>query len=130
MSLIYKGQTIADVGGSGSSAGSSEEVYSTEETRIGTWIDGKPIYKRSAIYAPLTLTDDRDTVSFPNHETIDRFVNHESSVVSGAYRFSGILEPAIITNKGFTLLGKYGAATYEKAYLTVYYTKTTDQVPS
>lgn len=29
--------------GGGSSAG---EVYSTEETRIGTWIDGKPLYRR------------------------------------------------------------------------------------
>lgn len=41
MSLIYKGKTIADVGG-----GSSEEIYSTEEQRIGTWIDGKPLYRR------------------------------------------------------------------------------------
>ena len=50
MSLIYKGQTIANVGGSGgvgsSSGGSSEEIYSTEETRIGTWIDGKPLYRK------------------------------------------------------------------------------------
>ena len=45
MILIYKGQTIADVGGSGGS-GTSEEVYSTEETRIGTWIDGKPLYRK------------------------------------------------------------------------------------
>lgn len=29
-------------GGGGESAG---EVYSTEETRIGTWIDGKPLYR-------------------------------------------------------------------------------------
>lgn len=26
--------------------GSKEEVYSTEATRIGSWIDGKPIYRR------------------------------------------------------------------------------------
>lgn len=31
----------------GTGGGSSGEVYSTEETRIGTWIDGKPIYQRS-----------------------------------------------------------------------------------
>lgn len=31
----------------GGSGGSSEEVYSTEETRIGTWINGKPIYQRT-----------------------------------------------------------------------------------
>lgn len=27
-------------------SGSAEEIYSTEETRIGTWIDGKPLYRR------------------------------------------------------------------------------------
>lgn len=27
-------------------SGQSEEVYFTEETRIGTWIDGKPLYRR------------------------------------------------------------------------------------
>lgn len=33
---------------SGSSGGSGAgEVYSTEETRIGTWIDGKPLYRRT-----------------------------------------------------------------------------------
>ena len=38
---------ITDDGGSGSSSGgSSEEIYSTEETRIGTWIDGKPLYRK------------------------------------------------------------------------------------
>lgn len=36
---------ITDDAGS-SSGGSSEEIYSTEETRIGTWIDGKPLYRR------------------------------------------------------------------------------------
>lgn len=27
-------------------AGGAGKVYSTEETRIGTWIDGKPLYRR------------------------------------------------------------------------------------
>ena len=31
-------------GGSGASGG---EVYSTEETRVGTWIDGKPLYRKT-----------------------------------------------------------------------------------
>ena len=26
--------------------GSATEVYSTEETRVGTWIDGKPLYRK------------------------------------------------------------------------------------
>ena len=36
-----------DAGSGGGSGGTSEEVYSTEETRIGTWIDGKPLYQRT-----------------------------------------------------------------------------------
>lgn len=32
--------------GLGSNGSSTGEVYSTEETRIGTWIDGKPLYRR------------------------------------------------------------------------------------
>lgn len=37
---------------SGNSGGSSEslDVYSTEEKRIGTWIDGKPLYRKVAIF--------------------------------------------------------------------------------
>lgn len=26
--------------------GQSQEIYSTDETRIGTWIDGKPLYRK------------------------------------------------------------------------------------
>lgn len=40
---------ISDGDGSGgvaSGGGSSNEVYSTEETRIGTWFNGKPLYRK------------------------------------------------------------------------------------
>lgn len=40
---------ITDDGSSGDSGSSSEEIYSTEETRIGTWIDGKPLYRKIII---------------------------------------------------------------------------------
>lgn len=41
MKLASNGKFVVIPGG----GGASEEVYSTEETRIGTWIDGKPLYK-------------------------------------------------------------------------------------
>lgn len=37
---------IADGGSGNGGGGSLWDVYSTEETRIGTWIDGKPLYRR------------------------------------------------------------------------------------
>lgn len=44
---------ITDDGGSGSGGDSSEEIYSTEEVRIGTWIDGKPLYRR-VVHIPVS----------------------------------------------------------------------------
>lgn len=37
---------ISDAGGSSGGGGESSDIYSTEETRIGTWIDGKPLYRK------------------------------------------------------------------------------------
>lgn len=37
---------IPDGGEGGGGSGSAYEIYSTEETRIGTWIDGKPLYRK------------------------------------------------------------------------------------
>lgn len=39
---------ISDGGSNGSGGGSSEslDIYSTDERRIGTWIDGKPLYRK------------------------------------------------------------------------------------
>lgn len=60
MSIKYKGRTIANVGGGSSGVTMDQvntaieekldafdpmDIYSTEEVRIGTWIDGKPLYR-------------------------------------------------------------------------------------
>lgn len=49
---------IPGTGGGSSGGGSSEEIYSTEEMRIGTWIDGKPFYR---IAGKATLPDKTNT---------------------------------------------------------------------
>lgn len=53
---------ISDSGGSSSEGDSGEslDVYSTEEQRIGTWINGKPLY-RIAIEAITPATSDENT---------------------------------------------------------------------
>lgn len=42
--IFYRGNQYPS-GVSGGGGGSSEINYSTEEQRIGTWIDGKPVYE-------------------------------------------------------------------------------------
>lgn len=46
MSIIYKGTTVANVSETYGGGSGVENVYSTEETVIGAWIDGKPICRR------------------------------------------------------------------------------------
>lgn len=48
MKVAINGE-ILEVSGGGGSPGdsSSEEIYSTDEARVGTWIDGKPLYRKT-----------------------------------------------------------------------------------
>lgn len=45
--------TISAAGGGGSGG----DVYSTEETKIGTWIDGKPLYRKVFVVTIPSLSD-------------------------------------------------------------------------
>lgn len=46
--LCYIIKTEEDSGSGGGAGGESAgEIYSTEETRIGTWVDGKPVYRKT-----------------------------------------------------------------------------------
>ena len=46
MKIVIDGKEAEVIGGANGGGSGSENVYSTEETVIGTWIDGKPIYRR------------------------------------------------------------------------------------
>lgn len=54
MKIFINGESVEVPGGG--EGGSSGEVYSAEETRIGTWIDGKPIY-RKCVFVPSVVGD-------------------------------------------------------------------------
>lgn len=135
MSLIYKGQTIADVGGSGG-GGSSEEIYSTEETRIGTWFR-KPLYRKGFVLN-MPVSSGRHTLVDVSDLDIEDLI-----VARGDYKStvsnSGIVERPIesnafvfgldsekinlmvyATNDNGNVLGK----------ISIEYTKTTDEATS
>ena len=50
MKIVINGESV-EVNGDAVPQDSSGggEVYSTEETRIGTWIDGKPLYRKTLV---------------------------------------------------------------------------------
>lgn len=69
------------VGGSGGSGGSSA-VYSTEETVVGTWIDGKPIYRIILPFVTITSTSNDSTLIDVADYSIDTCVTLDGWVIA------------------------------------------------
>lgn len=92
---------VANSGGSGGgSSGGSTDVYSTEETAIGTWIDGKTIYRKVIEVGKLA------SVSSGNYSTVTTIF---SDVACGELlRMTGIIKygttTRIVVDGGFSNL--------------------------
>lgn len=92
---------VANSGGSGgSSSGGASDVYSTEETAIGTWIDGKTIYRKVIEVGTLT------SVSSGNYGTVTTIF---SDVACGELlRMTGIIKygttTRLVVDGGFSNL--------------------------
>lgn len=135
MSLIYKGQTIANVGGSGT-GGSSEEIDSAEETRIGTWVDGKPLYRISidmgnnGAYSVANLNIDKltrlDSIVYVPSQL--RYLEMPYVEITNTVAASLIYSTS---NKNLTFNGVgWILGTEKELYVTLEYTKTTDEATS
>lgn len=90
---------ITDAAASGSdSGGSSEEVYSTEETRIGTWIDGKPLYRK-------VLVGEVTNVNATYVSIYDNFLPEKNLIFAkGRVMFDGVGD---VSTKVFSLFPAY-----------------------
>ena len=125
----------------------AKHAYSTVEKKVGTWINGKPTYRKTVIYTPT------ETIGELNKIT-DIFIGH------GIQNFESLCAQATVTSDGFTLpaigckevqedLVQIDYGTYIRAivsdniilrivndqwnvrtwYITIEYTKTTDPIP-
>lgn len=65
---------ITDDNSNGGSGGVGEEIYSTEEVRIGTWIDGKPLYRR--VIEGITPSSSGSSEYVANFGSSIRFVHY------------------------------------------------------
>lgn len=110
----------------------SEEVYSTEETKIGTWIDGKPLYRKTIVAnfelqfaTQVTCYDVRHNIS-----NIDKVVHSE--MTDGTKHI-----PNLSMSGGTTTIDYVSSTMIEIRYIndswssrdwyiTLEYTKTTD----
>lgn len=115
-------------------SGGSGEVYSTDEQVIGTWIDGKPVYRKVfQVTSPSTQGSRAVLVSFPNIIPINIYGN---LIVNDSYGSIMSLNCYDGTNYIFTwyldnsiqMIQKHsiGVFTSKPVNLVVEYTKTTD----
>lgn len=127
--VIYA--TPQDKNSGGSSGGSSNlDVYSTEETRIGTWIDGKPIYRRT--FAGTFLTAEMVVMS---NADIDVLIGAKGCILYGSNLLLSIpylsstgyvSVYAKINENNLYLYSRYSETIGKQYSITVEYTKTTD----
>lgn len=133
--MFYKGEQIG-----GGSDGTSEDVYSTEEVRIGTWIDGKPLY-RKVIIGTFTNSNGQFTVGGIAAD-IDSIVTAHGFVKRKDDNVSFQIPMAMIGREGSIGVYNMGVNLYafanitdsntatklsnQPVYMIVEYTKTTD----
>jgi hypothetical protein len=100
------------------------ENYSTGEVRCGTWIDGKPLYKRSVLIPSLVLPVDtwQSIGGFGSIASLDTVVK---MLISGSLSCSDLQARKNTTDDRLQLLTNT-AINVSNGILTVWYTKTTD----
>lgn len=113
----------------------NQGVYSETETKIGTWIDGKPIYRKIIDFGALPNTSEKQvlhnitnlkmvvsmvgTSKNPNLNVIFNIpLSSTSSLSSNIYMFA--------TATGITIGTGSDRTAFTETYVAIEYTKTTD----
>lgn len=113
-------------------------IYSDTEREIGVWIDGKPLYAKTINVAPLpNNTDKRVAHGISN---LDKFIsaygyatapNVNSTPLPFVNATSISAQVGIITDTSDVIIrARDDRSSYTNAYVTLYYTKTTDTAGS
>ncbi len=123
---------LASLKGEKGDPASSLEIYSTEETRIGTWIDGKPLYRKVFSFTTPsgggwtaisgTTTDNVKTLV----EISGTVLENGRNVISMPYQDRAIIH-FDMTNKNIRFYsGTHTEFRNQSALVILKYTKTTD----
>lgn len=113
-----------------------QDVYSTTETVVGTWINEKPIYKRTFVGNSGSARTNA-TVTIAENQPIDVLISAEGvyqskTTSSKSYQALGSDTSALVydtagtsANKVIFFINNSSSASFDY-YITLYYTKTTD----
>lgn len=117
---------------SASSAGESQEIYSTEETAIGKWVDGRPIYRKVLISTLPSNADNKEVAH--GIQNIDIVVSAVGSGVNSSgyfvnYPYSdpeGKVTMVSLTKTKLYLFTNVPSRMGTEVTVVVLYVKTTD----
>ena len=130
-----------DTAGSGTwnGQGGLAHHYSTNETVVGTWIDGKPLYEKTVLLSNVTISANSSTnINISDYySNVWKAINFECCDINGESIFPNImvnsaLSPyslGITVDKGsdhITFTRGSGSNATISVYFTLRYTKTTD----
>lgn len=108
-------------------------TYSTTETRIGTWIDGKPLYRK--VINAGTITASNTTIE--NIQNIDTLVSIKGSAYSSQFGqkygipnvhndMSSYYINLLVSGNGVVIRYGSGFSQFNNVFAILEYTKTTD----
>lgn len=131
MKIVINGEAVEIPSGSGGGE-SAGEVYSTEETRIGTWVDGKPLYRIAGSFHIETMAI-KNYINFDNIDvsSIDQLIGQKGPCVvnDGSKLFIGSDICGFMMESGYLyfrqIYSNSGVYGYD-GYAVFEYTKTTD----
>lgn len=123
--------------------GSSDVEYSTTERKIGKWINGKPLYQKTAYISNITISADSATdLNISDYfSDIDSAVNFECCDENGGIIFPNVMVSSSLSpysigvsidkgNEHITFTRGSGSSATINVYLTLWYTKTADTANS
>ena len=109
--------------------------YSNDEKRIGTWIDGKPIYQKTIVGKTPPRTGINTVIADVSSWNIDKVISFEGIFMPGGstnipinYYFSSNNYAMVHINdqSELTMILGFSEQDNKDVYITVRYTKTTD----
>ena len=105
------------------------EEYSTEERRIGTWIDGKPVYRK--VFKFTSSSSVNDWKSFGDASYVDELVSMRGILHGAVYNVPTAIPDLAtylsVVSEQFALYVTLNSYTNSPCMCIVEYTKTTDQ---
>ena len=126
--------TINNLPDASSSSGGFSNVYSTEETVIGTWIDGKPLYRKVVIIENIGNAGNLEIpYNIPDSELVwvdesASFAKQWHETIPASSTYGGDLWIRAWVNMNYKHIRLRTPANLDgySAYITLAYTKTTD----